>query len=55
MEVDGLLELTALPTIDAERWCRLVQETDVLLAAGGDAQYPVTGCERPVWPTCCRP
>lgn len=35
----GLLELTALPTIDAERWVPLVQETDVLLAAGGDAQY----------------
>ncbi len=35
----GLLELTALPSIDADRWVPLVRETDVLLAAGGDALY----------------
>ena len=35
----GVLELTALPSIDKERWTSLVQETDVLLAAGGDALY----------------
>jgi dipeptidase E len=35
----GVLELTALPSIDAERWVPLVQETDVLLAGGGDAVY----------------
>ena len=35
----GLLELTALPSIDDERWMPLVRETDVLLAAGGDALY----------------
>src|SRR5918999_981576 len=35
----GLLELTALPSIDEERWVPLVQETDVLLASGGDALY----------------
>jgi dipeptidase E len=35
----GVLELTALPSIDEERWIPLVQETDVLLAAGGDALY----------------
>jgi dipeptidase E len=35
----GVLELTALPSIDAERWLPLVRETDVLLAAGGDALY----------------
>jgi len=35
----GVLELTALPSIDEERWVPLVQETDVLLAAGGDALY----------------
>ncbi len=35
----GLLELTALPSIPDERWVPLVQETDVLLAAGGDALY----------------
>ena len=35
----GLLELTALPSIDDERWKPLVRETDVLLAAGGDSLY----------------
>ena len=35
----GVLELTALPSIDAERWMPLVRETDVLLVAGGDALY----------------
>jgi dipeptidase E len=35
----GVLELTALPTIDEDRWVPLVQETDVLLASGGDALY----------------
>lgn len=35
----GILELTALPSIDQERWVPLVQETDVLLVAGGDALY----------------
>ena len=35
----GVLELTALPSIDRERWVPLVQETDVLLGAGGDATY----------------
>lgn len=35
----GLLELTALPSIDSELWVPLLRETDVLLAAGGDALY----------------
>lgn len=35
----GVLELTALPSIPEERWVPLVRETDVLLAAGGDAVY----------------
>ena len=35
----GVLELTALPSIDAERWVPLVRETDALLVAGGDALY----------------
>ena len=35
----GVLELTALPSIDEQRWVPLVQETDVLLASGGDALY----------------
>src|SRR5215217_1901374 len=32
----GLLELTALPSIDEALWVPLVQETDVLLVNGGD-------------------
>jgi dipeptidase E len=35
----GVLELTALPSIDAERWIPWVRETDVLLVNGGDALY----------------
>ncbi|HEY2506556.1 MAG TPA: Type 1 glutamine amidotransferase-like domain-containing protein [Streptosporangiaceae bacterium] len=35
----GVLELTALPSLDEEQWVPLVQETDVLLVAGGDATY----------------
>jgi dipeptidase E len=35
----GVLELTALPSIGEDRWVPLVRETDVLLAAGGDALY----------------
>jgi dipeptidase E len=35
----GVLELTALPSIDEDRWVPLVRETDVLLVGGGDALY----------------
>jgi dipeptidase E len=35
----GVLELTALPSIDRERWERWVREADVLLVNGGDALY----------------
>jgi dipeptidase E len=35
----GVLELTALPSIDKEFWFPAVQETDVLLVNGGDALY----------------
>lgn len=35
----GVLELTALPSIDEERWVPMVRETDVLLVSGGDAPY----------------
>ena len=35
----GVLELTALPSIDKERWVPLVRQTDVLLVEGGDALY----------------
>ena len=34
-----MLELTALPSIDEERWVPTVRETDVLLVAGGDALH----------------
>ena len=35
----GVLELTALPSIDKALWVPLVQETDVLLVNGGDPMY----------------
>jgi dipeptidase E len=35
----GVLELTALPSINEERWVPMVQETDVLLVGGGDPLY----------------
>jgi dipeptidase E len=35
----GLLELSALPTIGAERWVPWVREADALLVDGGDATY----------------
>jgi dipeptidase E len=35
----GVLELTALPSIGAERWVPWVREADVLLVDGGDAAY----------------
>jgi dipeptidase E len=36
----GMLELTALPSIDQESWVPLVRETDALLVCGGDVLYP---------------
>ncbi|MER6536623.1 Type 1 glutamine amidotransferase-like domain-containing protein [Streptomyces sp900105755] len=35
----GVLELTALPGIDRERWVSWVRDADVLLVNGGDALY----------------
>lgn len=35
----GVLELTALPSIDKERWVAALQETDALLVGGGDPLY----------------
>jgi len=35
----GVLELTALPSIGAERWVPWLREADVLLVDGGDATY----------------
>ncbi|WP_412848136.1 Type 1 glutamine amidotransferase-like domain-containing protein [Brevibacillus sp. 179-C9.3 HS] len=35
----GVLELTALPSIDEELWVPMIKETDVLLVNGGDPLY----------------
>jgi dipeptidase E len=35
----GVLELTALPSIEKEHWTAAVQQTDALLAGGGDPLY----------------
>jgi dipeptidase E len=35
----GVLELTALPSVDKERWIPAVQQADVLLVNGGDPMY----------------
>src|ERR1700755_1857990 len=35
----GLLELTALPSINRELWEPLLENTDALLVGGGDCQY----------------
>jgi dipeptidase E len=35
----GVLELTALPSLDKHLWVSAVQETDVFLVNGGDALY----------------
>ncbi len=35
----GVLELTALPSIDEDLWIPVVRETDVLLVNGGDPMY----------------
>jgi dipeptidase E len=35
----GVLELTALPSIDEDNWVPMVKETDALLVGGGDPLY----------------
>ena len=35
----GVVELTALPSLQRDRWAPLFQQTDVLLVGGGDCQY----------------
>jgi dipeptidase E len=35
----GVLELTALPSLDREKWVPAVEETDVILVNGGDPLY----------------
>jgi dipeptidase E len=37
----GLLELSALPTINQELWVSMLDKTDALLVGGGDCQYLV--------------
>ena len=56
----GVLELTALPTIGAQRWVAWVREADVLLVDGGDATslchwMRESGLAHllPTLPTCC--
>ena len=39
MEVPGVLELAALPTLEHELWLPVVEEIDVLLVNGGDSLY----------------
>jgi dipeptidase E len=49
----GVLELTALPSLDEERWIPLVRETDVLLVEGGDAAYLSHWVKASGLPTSC--
>ncbi len=35
----GVLELTALPSLNTKDWVPMVQETDALLVSGGDSLY----------------
>lgn len=35
----GVLELTALPSIEMRRWIQWIQDSDALLAGGGDAVF----------------
>jgi dipeptidase E len=35
----GVLELTALPSLDNEQWLPMLQQTDALLVSGGDTLY----------------
>jgi dipeptidase E len=50
----GVLELTALPSIDEEQWVPIVQETDVLLVNGGDPLYLSYWMRDPDLRTSCR-
>ncbi len=50
----GVLELTALPSIDEERWVPSVRETDVLLVAGATCSTCATGCGSRGSRTCSR-
>jgi len=47
----GVLELTALPSIDEDLWVPQVREADVLLAGAATCSTCATGCESPGWST----
>lgn len=57
-----ILELTALLSLDEDRWKSWVREADVLLVNGGDTLYlchwirqsGLGGSGSPAWRTCCR-
>jgi dipeptidase E len=50
----GVLELTALPSIEEDQWIPLVEETDVLLVNGGDPLYQSYWMRRSGWRSSCR-
>jgi dipeptidase E len=50
----GVLELTALPSIDERHWVPMVQETDALLVGGGDPCICATGYTSRDWRTSSR-
>ena len=50
----GVLELTALPSIDKKAWVPSVEESDALLFWGGDVLYLCHWMRRPDWQTSCR-
>ena len=39
LEIVGVLELTALPSVDKKAWVPSVEEADALLVWGGDVLY----------------
>ena len=49
----GVLELTALPTIGAERWVPWIREADVSWSTAATRRTCTTGCGSPGWPICC--
>ena len=49
----GVLELTALPSIERTIWIDAVEETDALLVGGGDPPTCATGSSSQDWSTCC--
>jgi dipeptidase E len=44
----GILELTALPSIEEAAWLPTVRDADALLVWGGDPYSSPTGCGAPV-------